>query len=127
MSIRKYQRCNSKYICPGSKGVISFSVDWSNENNLLVPPAYLIPKTTKHFVSSKYPAKAMLVYLHTGLLQHFGYCYLKRRESFKVSLRTYLLFRMCQSIRKLQRIIYKESLIGCDQFKGSFVAFQVIK
>ena len=34
---KKTQRFNSKYICPGSKGINAFSVDWSNENNLLVP------------------------------------------------------------------------------------------
>ena len=34
---KKTQRFNSKYICPGSEGVNAFSVDWSNENNLLVP------------------------------------------------------------------------------------------
>ena len=60
---QKTQRFNSKYICPGSEGVrvLSFSLDWSNENNLLVPPVYLIPKTIKHFMSSKYSAKAILV------------------------------------------------------------------
>ena len=58
---KKTQRFNSKYICPGSEGVNAFSVDWSNGNNLLVPPVYLIPKTIKHFMSSKYSAKAILV------------------------------------------------------------------
>ena len=55
------QRFNSKYIYPGSEGVNVFSVDWSNDNNLLVPPVYLIPKTVKHFIISKYSAKAILV------------------------------------------------------------------
>ena len=50
---KKTQRSNSKYICPGSVGVNPFSVDWSNENNLLVPPVYLIPKMIKHFMSSR--------------------------------------------------------------------------
>ena len=48
-------------IHPGSEGVNSFSVDWSNENYLLVPPVNLIPKTIKHFMSAKYSAKAILV------------------------------------------------------------------
>ena len=59
---KKTQRFYSKYICPDSDGVNSFSVDWPNENYLLVPPVYLIPKTTKHFISAKYSAKAILVY-----------------------------------------------------------------
>ena len=59
MSIRKYQKCNFKYICPGSEGVNV--LDWSNKNNLLAPLVCLIPNTTKHFMSSKYSAKAILV------------------------------------------------------------------
>ena len=58
---KKTQRFYSKYTCPGSEGVNSFSVDWSNENYLLVPPVNLIPKTIKHFMSAKYSAKAILV------------------------------------------------------------------
>ena len=93
---KKTQRFNSKYICPGSEGVNAFSVDWSNKNNLLVPPVYLIPKTIKHFMSSKYSAKTILVCPY-WLSSTFGHCYLKRRESFRASLRTYLLLRMLQS------------------------------
>ena len=55
---KKTQRFYSKYTCPGSEGVNSFSVDWSNEN---LPPVNLIPKTIKHFMSAKYSAKAILV------------------------------------------------------------------
>ena len=58
---KKTQRLNSKYMCPDSEGVNAFSVDWSNENNWLVPPVYLIPKTIKHFMSSQYSAKAILL------------------------------------------------------------------
>ena len=36
---KKTQRFDSKYIYPGSEGVNAFSVDCSNENNLLVPPS----------------------------------------------------------------------------------------
>ena len=57
---KKTQRFHSKYICPGPEGVNAFSVDWSNENNLLVSPVYLIPKTIQHFMPSKYSAKAIL-------------------------------------------------------------------
>ena len=55
---KKTQRFYSKYTCPGSEGVNSFSVDWSNEN---LPSVNLIPKTIKHFMSAKYSAKAILV------------------------------------------------------------------
>ena len=36
---KKTQRFDSKYIYPGSEGVNAFSVDCSNENNLLVLPS----------------------------------------------------------------------------------------
>ena len=97
---KKTQRFNSKYICPGSEGVNAFSVDWSNENNLLVPPVHLIPKTIKHFMSSKYSAKAILV------------C-------------PYFFIEDVSKYIKLGN--YKESLIGSDKFQGSFIAFQLIK
>ena len=58
---KKTQRFNFKYICPGSEGVNAFPVDWPNENNLLVPPVYSIPKTIKHFMTSEYSAKVVLV------------------------------------------------------------------
>ena len=58
---KKTQRFYSHKIHPGSEGVNSFSVDWSNENYLFVPPVNLIPKTIKHFMSAKYSAKAILV------------------------------------------------------------------
>ena len=38
---RKSKRFNSRYLCPETKGVNAFSLDWSNEFNLFVPPAYL--------------------------------------------------------------------------------------
>ena len=36
--------------CPGSEGVDAFSVDWVGENNWMVPPVYLISRTTSHLV-----------------------------------------------------------------------------
>ena len=39
----------------------TFSADWSNEKGFHVPPVYLGLKTIKHFMSSKYSAKAILV------------------------------------------------------------------
>ena len=58
MSIRKLLIPNT---IPGVEGVNAFSADWSNENNLLIPILYLIQKTIKHFMPSKYSAKTILV------------------------------------------------------------------
>ena len=53
---RKSKRFNFRYL-----GVNAFSLDWSNEFNLLVPPVYLISKTIHHFLASSSEARAVLV------------------------------------------------------------------
>ena len=57
----KTQKFNFKHICLGSEGGNTFSADWSNEKDFHVPPVYLSLKTIKHFMSSKYSVKAILV------------------------------------------------------------------
>ena len=49
---RKSKRFNPRYLCTEREGVNAFSLDWSNEFNLLVPPVYLISKTIHHFLAS---------------------------------------------------------------------------
>ena len=44
----KCARFYSKFWCPGAEGVDAFSVDWTGENNWLVPPIYLISRTIFH-------------------------------------------------------------------------------
>ena len=121
---KKTQRFNSKYICPGSEGVNAFSVDWSNENNLLVPPAYLIPKTIKHFMSSKYSAKTILVCPY-WLSSTFWPLLFKAEGEFQSFIKDIFVIEDAPKYIKLGN--YKESLIGSDQFQGSFIAFQLIK
>ena len=48
----KYSRFNSKYLCLSTYAVGSFSEDWSNEANWLVPPIYFLPKCLTHFALS---------------------------------------------------------------------------
>ena len=57
----KSKTFNSKYLSPETEGANSFSLDWSNEFNLLVPPVYLIGKTIHHFLASSSKARAVLV------------------------------------------------------------------
>ena len=52
---------NSRYLCPETEGVNAFSLDWSNEFNLIVSPVYLISKTIHHFLASSSEARAGLV------------------------------------------------------------------
>ena len=42
---RKSKRFNSIYLCSETEGVSAFSLDWSNEFKLLVPPVDRIIKT----------------------------------------------------------------------------------
>ena len=116
---KKTQRFNFKYICPGSAGVNAFSVDWSNENNLLVPPVYLITKTIKHFMSSKYSAKAILA------CPYWPYSTFWPQEEFQSFIKEVFVIEDAPKYIKLGN--YKESLIDSDQVQGSFIAFQLIK
>lgn len=44
---------NSRYYCPGTSHVNSFTADWGRDNNWLVPPISLIGSTIKHLKSCK--------------------------------------------------------------------------
>ena len=125
---KKTQRFNSKCICPGSEGVNAFSVDWSNEKlvplDLLVPSVYLVPKTIKHFMSSKYSAKAILV---CPYWPSSTFCPLlfKAEGEFQSFIKDVFLIEDAPNYIKLGN--YTVSLIGSDKFQGSFTAFQLIK
>jgi hypothetical protein len=49
----KLPRFNSLYFTPSSENVDAFTVNWGSENNLIVPPVYLIPKALNHLLYSK--------------------------------------------------------------------------
>ncbi|MCP3663685.1 MAG: hypothetical protein GY696_14550 [Gammaproteobacteria bacterium] len=46
-------RFNSKYFVPGTAGVDAFAYDWSDDNNWLVPPLFLVPRVIKHLRESR--------------------------------------------------------------------------
>ena len=75
---KKTQRFYSKYTCPGSEGVNSFSVDWSNENYLLVSPVSIISRRSNILCQQNIQQRQYCC-VHTSLLQRFGQCYLKRK------------------------------------------------
>ena len=54
---RKSKRFNSRYLCPEAERLNAFSLDRSNEFNLLVPSVY---KTMHHFIASSSEARAAL-------------------------------------------------------------------
>lgn len=46
-------RFNSKYACPGSCGVDSFSQDWRDDNNWLCPPVNSVVACVRHLAASR--------------------------------------------------------------------------
>ena len=74
---RKSKRFNSRYLRPETEGVNAFSLDWSNEFNLLVPPVYFISKTIHHFLATSSEARAVLVRFR----QDFGPYYTRKSTS----------------------------------------------
>ena len=61
ISIKNLKGLNSRYLCPETEGINAFSFDWSNEANLLVTPAYLVPRTIRHFLKSLIKSKVILI------------------------------------------------------------------
>ena len=45
---KKLRRFNSKYYCPGTELVNSFTADWGHDSNWLCPPVSLIGSTLRH-------------------------------------------------------------------------------
>ena len=58
---RKSKKFNSRYLCPETESINAFSIGWSNEVNLLMPPTYLIPRAIKHFLKSLLKSKAIII------------------------------------------------------------------
>ena len=50
---KKLPRFNSLFWNPGCKSVDAFSQNWQGENNWLIPPIYLIPKTIQHLLTCR--------------------------------------------------------------------------
>ena len=57
----KSSRFNSRYVCPSTEAVNTFSQDWSNEGKWLVSPIYLIPKCLTHFTLERSGTTAILM------------------------------------------------------------------
>jgi hypothetical protein len=49
----KLPRFNSLFWTPSSENVDAFTQNWAGENNWLVPPVFLIPKTINHLIFCK--------------------------------------------------------------------------
>jgi len=121
---RKTKRYNSKFINPETEGVNAFNYDWSHENNLLVPPVFLLPKTINHFVACKNSSNAILVCPYWTSAS-FWPLLLESPKYFHSFVKDFILIEDPQSFVKLGN--NKKSLIGSDKFKGSFMAIRLEK
>jgi len=50
---KQLHRFCSRWLCPGCEGVDAFTLNWSGENNWLVPPVYLISRVLRHMIHFK--------------------------------------------------------------------------
>lgn len=58
---------NSQFWCPGTTGVDAFAYNWTNDNNWLVPPIYLIPKVLKHMIHCRARGTLVVPKWHSAL------------------------------------------------------------
>ena len=77
---RKSERFSPTYLCPETEGINAFLFDWSNEVNLLVPTAHLIPRAIKQFLKSLTKSKAILKNL-MELFESLPHVLAHRREN----------------------------------------------
>ena len=121
---QKTMRFNSKHLCPGTLGVDAFAFDWTGEFNWLVPPVYLIGKTIKHFCSSKAGCKAILVCPYWTSAT-FWPLIVTKFNSLQKFVKDYFIIKDPRRYIKLGDC--KESYIGSENFKESFIAFYMEK
>ena len=121
----KTQRFNCKYNMLRlwrSKRILSRLV---KKKQFTCTPSMFNSRDNQAFYVIKIFSKGNAGVSKTSFLQNFGHCYLKWREGFRVSLRTYLLLRNVPKYIKFGN--YKKSLIGSEQFHSSSIAFQLIR
>ena len=115
---RKSKRFNSRYLCPETEGVNAFSLDWSNEFNLLVPPVYLISKTIHHFLASSSKARAVLVCPRWPSATFWPLLHKKVNEFYEFVDDSFTIKDTTNYIKLGEN---ENSLIGSKNFKGEFL------
>ena len=113
-------RFSSKHLCPGTLGVDAFALDWAGEFCKLVPPVYLIGKAIKHFCSPKAGCKAILVCPYWTSAT-FWPLIVTKFNSLQKFVKDYFIIKDPRRYIKLGD--YKESYIGSENSKESFIAF----
>jgi hypothetical protein len=91
----KLKRFNSRFWTPGSEGVDAFAFDWRGENNLLVPPIYLIPRVIRYCVQIKANATIIVPAWRSAV---FWPLLVNTKGSFKAFVSDYIKFDNVQGI-----------------------------
>ena len=121
---RKSKRFNSRYLCPEAEGINAFSLDWSKEANLLVPPTYLIPRAIKHFLKSFTESKAILICPYWPSAPFWPLLASGQDTYFPFVKDVYLIENPAACIKLGDN---KKSILGSPAYQGYFIAILMIK
>jgi len=116
----KVNKFNSKYWCPGTSNVNAFSIDWSEENNFLVPPVYLIPKVLQHMKCSKSTGTLVVPYWPSAT---FWPMIVDNNQKFQNFVEEFLL--KDDMSKCLQLGNWKRSIIGSKNCKSGLLALKL--
>ena len=116
----KVSRFNSRFWCPGTECVDAFSLDWSNENNYLVPPVHRITRVIYHAILTKSTGTLIVPWWPSApfwpLL--FQTSNLTQKYVHKV-----LMFSDTSSLLKQGN--FKKSLLSSERFTSPLGAFRI--
>ena len=104
----KCTRFCSRYWCPNTLKVNAFSLDWTGENCLMVPPTYLIAKCIKHFLAAKGEVKGVLI-IPFWPSAVFWPLLVENDQSFRSFIVNYMFFKS------------SKNLVVQGEFKGSII------
>ena len=117
---KKLKRFNSKFYCPGTECVDTFTVSWFNDNNLLVPPVHLIPRVIKHMKICKASGTIVTPYWVSA---PFWPVVANSQSTFKSFVKDFRIMdnsKYCVSQGKC-----KKCFIGSSNFKSKIIAMKI--
>ena len=116
----KVFRFNSKHWCPGTEGVNAFSSSWSGDNNLIVPPVYLVPRVIKHMKHCKAKGTLIVPFWRSATFWPF---LLESAQVFKPFVKEALLWE--NSLEIVTQGLNKKCFIGSPSFKSPILGVKI--
>ena len=120
----KCSKFHSKFLRPNTETVNAFSSDWSNENDILAPPIFLIPEAFKYFLASESSSRAILVCPY-WVSATFWSMLLKNKIHLHLFVKGFMITDDMERYVKLGDIV--NCYIGSEKFKAFFIAFLLVK